>query len=159
MQTSATETARSRLTPPLPSSTTAVNGRRIRVDLCDGNVMNESPEHLHVRFRDAFNRHDLDAVVALYEHGAVLVTAHGPTLGHDAIREAYRGSFAGRPAIELETLAVHRAGDLAMLHGRWRIERTSTAGEPTRYEGRNTETVRLQPDGHWLFVIDDPSGP
>ena len=121
--------------------------------------MNESPEHLHAEFRDAFNRHDLDAVVALYEHDAVLVTADGPALGREAIREAYRRFFTGRPAIELETLAVHRTGELAMLHGRWRIERTSTPGEPVRNEGRNTETVRLQPDGRWLFVIDVPSVP
>ena len=121
--------------------------------------MNESPEHLHVRFRDAFNRNDLDDVVALYEQGAALVTADGPALGRDVIREAYRGFFAGRPTIDLETLGVHRNGDLAMLHGKWRIERTGTTGEQIRSEGRNTETVRLQSDGRWLFVIDNPSVP
>jgi ketosteroid isomerase-like protein len=46
-----------------------------------------------------------------------------------------------------------------MLHGKWRIERTGTTGEQIRSEGRNTETVRLQSDGRWLFVIDNPSVP
>ena len=33
--------------------------------------MTESPEQLHKRFQDAFNRHDLDSIVELYEPGAV----------------------------------------------------------------------------------------
>lgn len=32
----------------------------------------EAPEQLHINFQNAFNRHDLDAIVVLYEPGAVL---------------------------------------------------------------------------------------
>jgi uncharacterized protein (TIGR02246 family) len=119
--------------------------------------MSQLPRELHGRFRDAFNAQDLDRLVALYEPGAVLVTVDGPVQGLDAIRDAYRGFLAGSPAIELETLGVHRAGDLAMLHGRWVVHRTDSHGERVRSQGRSTETVRLQSDGRWLFVIDNPS--
>jgi ketosteroid isomerase-like protein len=120
--------------------------------------MTESPEQLHVDFQQAFNRHDLESLVALYEPGAVLV---GDRLveGTDGIREVYRGILAMRPTMELETLAVNRAGELAMLHGRWTLLGTGPDGSPTRREGRNTETARLQPDVRWLFVIDVPSAP
>src|ERR1700676_182762 len=43
-----------------------------------------------MRFQDAFNRHDLDSIVALYEADAVLARSDGPVRGTDAIREAYR---------------------------------------------------------------------
>src|SRR5262249_4587472 len=125
----------------------------------DDRFMTESPEQLHIRFQDAFNRHDLDSIVALYEPGAVLAGLDGPAQGTDAIREAYRGFLAMRPTIHLQTLGVNRAGDLAMLHGRWILHGTGPDGVQICREGRNAETARLQPDGRWLFVIDNPSIP
>ena len=121
--------------------------------------MTESPEQLHRSFQDAFNRHDLDAIVELYEAGAVLANPLAPMRGKDAIREAYRALLASGPTIELRRLAVNRAGDLAMLHGKWNLFATGPDGVRTCSEGRNTETVRQQPDGRWLFVIDNPSVP
>src|SRR5215468_7730734 len=121
--------------------------------------MIELPEQLHINFQDAFNRHDLDSIVALYEPHAVFVTAGNAVHGTDAIREAYRGFLVIHPTIELQTLAVNRAGELAMLHGKWTLYGTDPDGGPIRREGRNTETARLQPNGRWLFVIDNPSVP
>jgi ketosteroid isomerase-like protein len=125
----------------------------------DNFFMTESPEQLHISFQEAFNRHDLDSIVVLYESGAVLTSVNGPVQGTDAIREAYRGFFAMRPTIDLQTLGVTRAGDLAMLHGKWILQGTGPDGSQIRREGRNTEVARLQPGGRWLFVIDNPSIP
>jgi len=119
-------------------------------------MMAESPEELHLEFQHAFNRHDLDSILALYEPDAVLVSGGGPVQGTAAIREVYRGVLAVRPALELQTLGVTRAGDLAMLHGKWTLSEAGSDGNQIRREGRNTETARLQPDGNWLFVIDNP---
>jgi uncharacterized protein (TIGR02246 family) len=119
----------------------------------------ESPEQLHRAFQDAFNRHDLEFIVALYESDAVLASAGGPVQGTDAIREQYRRILARRPSIDLQTLSVHRAGDLAMLHGKWVLHETGTDGRQVRREGRNTETARQRRDGAWLFVIDNPTVP
>jgi uncharacterized protein (TIGR02246 family) len=116
--------------------------------------MAASPEQLHTEFQDAFNRHDLDAIVALYEPDAILARSDGTVQGADAIREAYRRTFAVHPAITVKTLSVHRRGDLAMMHGKWSLRATGI-----HTEGRNTETARLQPDGRWLFAIDNPSVP
>jgi ketosteroid isomerase-like protein len=119
--------------------------------------MTESPEELHIKFQHAFNRHDPDSILALYEPGAVLVSGDGPVQGPVGIREVYRGILAVRPTLELQTLAVIRAGDLAMLHGKWILNGSGPdGGSQVRREGRNTETACLQPDGRWLFVIDNP---
>jgi uncharacterized protein (TIGR02246 family) len=120
-------------------------------------VMDQPPEQIHRSFEEAFNRHDLDGLCALYEPEAVLVTR--PVHGLAAIRELYRGVFATRPSIVLHTLAANRMGELAMLHGKWLSTGTRSDGTEIRREGRNTETVRRHPDGRWLFVIDNPSVP
>lgn len=39
--------------------------------------MTKSPEHIHRAFQDAFNRHDVEEVVALYASDAVMV---GPSV-------------------------------------------------------------------------------
>ena len=121
--------------------------------------MIDAPEHLHRAFQDAFNRHDLEAIVALYEPGAVLGGRGEPAHGIDAIRERYRAVLAARPSIFVSTLGAIRAGDLAMLHGKWVLHETNPDGTVLNRNGRNTETARRQRDGRWLFVIDNPSVP
>ena len=63
-------------------------------------LITESPEQLHRAFQDAFNRHDLESVVALYEPCAVLASSDGPVEGTDAIRRWYGRSLAMRTTIE-----------------------------------------------------------
>ena len=122
-----------------------------------GGSMTETPEHLHVDFQHAFNRHDLEAIVALYEPDAVLNAVHGPAQGLVAIRDAYRAFLDSLPIIDLQTLGVTRVGELALLQGKWTVHRTGLDGGQTSTAGRSVEVVRLQPDGRWLFVIDNPS--
>jgi uncharacterized protein (TIGR02246 family) len=115
-----------------------------------------NPQEIHAAFEKAFNAGDLDGLVALYEKDAVLAAAPGQPVaaGRDAIREAYRSYLAARPVITVATVAVFENADLALLHGRW--ERKSDAIHNT---GRNSEVVRRQADGTWLFVIDNPFTP
>jgi ketosteroid isomerase-like protein len=116
-----------------------------------------SPEELHRSFTVAFNLHDVKSIIALYEPDAVIVSHNGPVRGTDAIEAWYRAAITAGPVIALETLSVNVAGDLAMLHGRWIVHEAGPNGVEIRREGRNTETARKQPDGCWLFVIDNPS--
>ena len=114
-----------------------------------------TPQEIHARFLDAFGRGDLEALVALYEPGAVLAVRSGNAIGHDAIRTAYKHLLADRGQMELETSAVLESGDgLAVLHASWTYHRDQEA-----VSGISTEVVRQQPDGSWLFVIDEPNTP
>jgi len=119
--------------------------------------MTTAPESVHVAFREAFNRHDLDAIVALYEADAVFVAAHKPAQGRDAIREAYQDIFRSSPVMDLQTVSVICSGGLALLQGKWTAHRIGDDGGSTTNEGVSVELVRLQSDGRWLFVIDNPS--
>lgn len=115
-----------------------------------------TPERLHADFQDAFNRHDLEAVLLLYEPDAVLVRPDGVAEGALAIREAYRAVFAFHPRLTLETVRVHRSGDLAVLYGRWSWVGVRPDGDGVQNRGSSVEVVRRQADGRWLFVIDNP---
>ena len=113
-----------------------------------------TPSEIHTLFFDAFNRGDVEALVALYEPAAALVTRDGTVVGHDAIRDAYKTMIAGKARMELTTRAVIQSGELAVLHASWTYHRGGTATP-----GLSTEVVRRQPDGTWLFVIDEPRTP
>src|SRR5438552_18101516 len=113
-----------------------------------------TPREIHVLFEQAFNAGDVEAILALYEPGAVLVTGGKPVTGHDAIRGAYNAFLSGGARMKLDTRAVIESGEgLAVLHGAWSL------GPPSASQGLSTEVVRRQPDGSWMFVIDNPNTP
>jgi uncharacterized protein (TIGR02246 family) len=113
-----------------------------------------SPQEIHVLFERAFNSADVEAILAPYEPGAVLVTGGKSVTGHDAIRDAYNAFLSSGARMKLETKAVIESSEgLAVLHGAWSI------GPPASTQGLSTEVVRRQPDGNWMFVIDNPNTP
>ena len=116
-----------------------------------------NPEDIHRLFADAFNAHDLDALVALYEPEAVLVPQAGQRAsGHAAIQEALAGFLAGFASIEITNRGTVKQGDIALMYPDFHLRGTGKDGEPTMLVGHGTEVVRRQAYGGWLFVIDDP---
>ena len=114
-----------------------------------------TPQEIHTLFLEAFNRADVEALVALYEPSAILVTGSGIAAGHDALREAYQHILDSGGHMELETARVLDSGEgLAVLHASWTLRHDGSARA-----GLSTEVVRRQPDGTWLFVIDEPRTP
>jgi uncharacterized protein (TIGR02246 family) len=119
-----------------------------------------SPAEIHTLFLHAFNLGDVEALIALYEPNAVLLVNSKEVIGRESIRQEFERFLARRGRMTLETRGVvESAQGLAVLHGGWMIEpQTGMSGEiATR--GLSTEVVRRQPDGTWLFVIDNPYTP
>jgi uncharacterized protein (TIGR02246 family) len=115
------------------------------------------PEDMAQVWSEAFNRGDVDALVALYEPAATLVRRSGPPLyGRDAIREAFTAIVAGAPRIEATTRKVLESGDVALTFGDWTLRAASPDGTTRTVTGRSAEVLRRQPDGTWRHVIDDP---
>jgi uncharacterized protein (TIGR02246 family) len=116
-----------------------------------------TPEELQPMWAEAFNAHDLEALMALYEPEATLVPLPGQVAtGTEAIREALSGFFALNPKFELEFKRAFQAGDLALLFSEWTLTGTDPEGNPIELEGRTSDVARQQADGSWLFVIDNP---
>jgi ketosteroid isomerase-like protein len=105
------------------------------------------PEDLSRLFVERANAGDVDGLVALYEPDAVLAFPPGEvTAGSRAIRQAYQRLLAGRPTFP--------AGEQqpALRHGELALTSTRLVGG-----GATVEVARRQPDGTWLWVIDQPN--
>ena len=88
---------------------------------------------------------DVEGLVALYEPDAVLAFPSGQlAVGAEAIRKVYTDLLARRPRFAGEIRPAIRKGDIA-------ITSTVRAGNAT------VEVARRQPDGTWLWLIDQPS--
>lgn len=122
-------------------------------------MLTNKPEEAVQAFFEAFNRGDLDAVIALYEPKAILVAQPGQIAeGHAAIREALNGFLAMKPTLIPEKKTLVTAGDIALSVVRWTLDGTGPDGAPVRMGGVTSDVLRRQADGRWLFVIDNPWG-
>lgn len=115
-----------------------------------------SPAEIHTLVCSAFNRGDAEALAALYETNALLMVDGKGVTGRENIRKAFESLLLRRGRMALETCSVIESAEgIAVLHGRWVVE--YEAGLVTR--GLSTEVLRKQPDGTWLFIIDNPNTP
>ena len=111
-------------------------------------------------FEQAFNAGDIEALMALYEPDAALVPQPGAIAeGSAAVRESLRWFLDRGGRILLETKLVLRVGDLAYLANRWSLTGgTMPDGSAAELGATTAEVARLQPDGTWLYVIDNAWG-
>jgi uncharacterized protein (TIGR02246 family) len=117
------------------------------------------PEELDVLFVQAFNAGDIEAMMKLYEPAASLTPQPGQVVsGTKALREALGGFLAMKPRMTLEARTLAESGGIALTTSKWVLEGTGPDGKPMKAEGQSAEVARRQPDGTWLFVIDNPHG-
>ena len=118
------------------------------------------PEQMHGLFEQAFNAGDIEALMALYESDAALIPQPGAIVeGTTAIRDALRWFLDRQGQITLDTKLVVRVGDLAFLTNRWSLTGgTMPDGSPAELGAATAEVARRQPDGTWLYVIDNAWG-
>lgn len=118
-----------------------------------------NPEELDVLFVQALNAGDIEALMKLYEPTAALTPQPGQVVsGAKAVREALSGFLATKPRMTLEARTLAESGGIALTTSKWVLEGTGPDGKPMKMEGQSAEVARRQPDGTWLFVIDNPHG-
>src|SRR5690606_36068996 len=105
------------------------------------------PEDLSRLILERLNAGDVDGLVALYEPDAVLALPGGRTAtGAREIRAAYERLVADQPSFQPGVQQPSlRSGDLALTSSRL------PNGSVT------VEVARLQLDGTWLWVLDQPN--
>ncbi len=117
------------------------------------------PAQIHREFERAFNAGDLDALVDLYEPDAALIPQPGTVVhGKDEIGPALQQFLDLGGTISLETKEVIEVGDLAYLANRWSLTGTGPDGSALDMGALTAEVARRQPDGTWLYVIDNAWG-
>ena len=118
-----------------------------------------SPADKHRYFVEACNAGDIEKLLAMYEHDAIVVERTGAlTQGTAAIREHLESLIALKPTMEIMASTAVVNGDLAQLSSWWRCTATAPDGTPITLESHGSELDRRQPDGSWLIVVDNPWG-
>lgn len=116
------------------------------------------PEDLSRFFLERANAGDVEGVVALYESDAVLVGPGRQVItGKQALRQVYTQLFAGKPTFAGETQAAIHNGDLALTSTQFTTSSVGLDGNLMTMKTATTEVARRQPDGTWLWVIDQPN--
>ncbi len=115
------------------------------------------PEECDLLIAEALNAGNLEAAVGLYEAGASFVQQSGEVVtGRSAIREVMQGFLALKPKLKIHEVNVAQSGDIALTRAKWSLTGTDPDGKAVTMSGKSAEVVRRQPDGSWLFVIDNP---
>jgi uncharacterized protein (TIGR02246 family) len=119
-----------------------------------------TPEDCDRLFSEYVNAGELEEVLALYEEdGRFVQRDGGVATGRVEICKAIARLVAMRPILRSEVVKVVKAGeDLAVLYNDWSMSAKGRDGELIERAGKAIEVVRRQPDGTWLFAIDDPYG-
>jgi len=104
----------------------------------------KDPNNLEIFFVERANAGDVEGLVALYEPNAIVAYGDGKVAkGLDEIREFFIKFLANRPQLARSNQAeVLFSGDLALTSSQL------SNGDVT------AEVARRQPDGHWLWVVD-----
>lgn len=117
-----------------------------------------APEETSTAMSGAITAGDLDAAMALFEEGACFAQLGYVAQGGEAIRLALGDLMALSPTLVGTPTKVLQAGDIALVFGTWTMRGTGADGNVVDLAGQFTDVVRRQPDGRWLFVIDNPWG-
>lgn len=109
---------------------------------------------------EAFNRHDLDAIMEFFADDATLVMPRGPFpwgqrfVGKAQVREGLASRFAGVPDVHYEEHRHWVCGDMGV--SEWTLTGTTTAG--VRLEVRGTDHYEfragkvVRKDAYWKIV-------
>jgi len=108
---------------------------------------------------EAFNRGDLDGMLAFYEDGAVMLFGPGQIVaGKAALREALTQLLAMKPVAQHEKTHVIEVGDLALWTSRWSVSGTGPDGSPFVQRGTGSVIFRKGADGGWRVAVENPWG-
>ena len=109
---------------------------------------------------DAFNRHDVDAIMSFFADDAVFEAPRGPEpcgrrlIGTDAVRAGIAARFAGIPDVHYGDATHWLNGDRGV--SEWTLTGTTTDGERLELRGCDLWTFRdgkvVKKDSYWKMV-------
>jgi ketosteroid isomerase-like protein len=122
----------------------------------------KTPEDVSRLIAETITSGDIDAALSLYEPEATFAMpkrfGEGSVTGLDGLRAALSGFLAMGPQLEINAEKTLLSGDTALVIGNWTLKGRDADGNDVDASGRYADVVRRQPDGNWLFVIDNPNG-
>ncbi len=115
-----------------------------------------TPEAMNETFAKAFNSHQLDNLLALYEEDAILIgTENRVSRGKQQIAAELSSLLAVPGTFHARNNFCVEHGNIALLRADWVL--IDPSGNPAM-AGSTAEIVRRQSSGNWLYVIDHALG-
>ena len=110
---------------------------------------------------EAFNRHDLEAILDFYEEGATMVAEPGRIVtGRAELRRTYQWILTNIKGIATqEKTHVIETGDIALFTSRWSFKGTALDGTSVSREAYASVILRKGADRGWRIVVDNSWGP
>jgi ketosteroid isomerase-like protein len=118
---------------------------------------------LDQRFVEAYNKGDVDAVMATYWNSPDLVSYPPDAMqakGWTATKEGMAHTFASMPGFKLELIdpVYIVAGDMVICYGTWKGTMTPPGGGQITIEGRYSD-VKAKKNGKLVYIMDHASVP
>jgi uncharacterized protein (TIGR02246 family) len=111
----------------------------------------KTPEDICRLFQRHMAEGDVDALLSLYDPEAAFLNQKGEVRkGREGLREELAPFAAMKAVFEFDVRQVIEAGDMALMHTRWRV----TADRQMSVYA--IEVARRQRDGTWRWLIGDP---
>ena len=122
----------------------------------------DTPEDVSRLIGETVSAGDVDEALSLYEPGGTFAMPYGfgegSVTGHEELRGALTGFTSMNPELKVNAEKTLLSGDIALVTGNWTLKGRGPDGSDVNASGRYADVVRRQPDGNWLFVIDNPNG-
>ena len=104
---------------------------------------------------DAFNAHDLDAIMSFFTEDCIFDTPRGQRLvGTEQVRQGFQARFDGIPDIEYTEARDFVSGDRGV--SEWTIRGTQATGEPIEVRGCDlfefTDGKISRKDAYWKIL-------
>lgn len=116
--------------------------------------MASGPESNSRKLVSLLEKGAVDEAALLYEEEALFIELDGVARGRSEISAAHQRFIDVGLRLRLVDSVTYLMDDLALVHWSWIVE--SGSGETMK--GVSAEVLRQQPDGSWLFVIDNSDG-
>ena len=118
-----------------------------------------TPEEVLNLVTEGINAGDLNSLMTLYEPLACFASQPGQlATSPDGIRESLLSFIDMHGKLDLKVKRVLRASNLALVTTEWSFSGTGSDGKHVEISAKSADVLRQQPDGTWLFVIDNPWG-
>lgn len=116
-----------------------------------------TPEAVHQNYSEYFRTSDLEGLVSLYEPNAIVVGEEGEEIkGTAKIREMFTDAFKNKGTLKIETLSEYLLDNIASIRVKWHMQAIDSEGNELDITNVASEVMRKQPDGNWLYIIDQP---
>lgn len=107
----------------------------------------------------AFEKKDIDGVLATYEAGAIVMfEPQRPVQGKDALRAAFTQFVDMNPQYTFSGHEVYVSGNIATHIAPWKMKGELPNGTKVEQSGLSVAILRKQADGSWLMIQDNPHG-